>query len=98
MFLELTSDDLFVLEQFRLERFRSFFAHTLKRCSIYLNEDNTLAIHCFEPWIVDQLFSEIDQLRRCVWIVLGVQSLSICFAQQEIYRTTTRNISSSIRK
>jgi hypothetical protein len=95
MSLEITTDDLFILEQCRLERFRSFFIKPLKRCSIQLDENNTLTIHCFEPQIVDQLFSEIDQLRRCVWIVLGVQYLSIAFAQEEIYRTTTRMISSS---
>ncbi|UBF29007.1 hypothetical protein K9N68_14905 [Kovacikia minuta CCNUW1] len=95
MSLEITTDDLFILEQLRLERFRSFFIKTLKRCSIHLDESNTLTIYCFEPQIVDQLLEQIEQLRRCVWIVLGVQYLSISFAQEEIYRTPTQMVSTS---
>lgn len=92
MALELTADDLLILDQFRIERFRSFFAKSLRRCSIYLDENNTLTIYCFEPQTVDHLFNEIDQLRQCAWIVLGVQYLSISFAQEEIYRTSTQKI------
>jgi hypothetical protein len=90
MSLELTVDDSLLLEKHRLERLRSFFADTLAKCFLHLDQNNTLKIHCSEPWIVDQLLSEIEQLRWYVWVLVGAQRLSICFAQEEVYRTSTR--------
>ncbi|MGA7936381.1 MAG: hypothetical protein WCA35_22695 [Kovacikia sp.] len=87
---ELTADDLLILEQHRLERLRSFFGDTLRLCFLYLDRNNTLAIHCSEPWIVDQLLNEINELRWYSWIVVGAQQLSICFAQEEVHQTQTR--------
>jgi hypothetical protein len=90
MSLELTVEDSLMLEKQRLERLRSFFADTLAKCFLQLDQKNQLTIHCSEPWVVDQLLSEVEQLRWYVWVVVGAQRLSICFAQEEIYRTTTR--------
>jgi hypothetical protein len=90
MSLELTVEDSLMLEKHRLERLRSFFADTLAKCFLQLDQKNKLTIHCSEPWVVDQLLSEVEQLRWYVWVVVGAQRLSICFAQEEIYRTTTR--------
>ncbi len=87
--LELTTNDLLVLEQYRLQRFRSFFFSTLMSCPIGLDETNTLIIHCLEPELVDQLLRQIDQLRWYARVVLGVHSLAIKFVQEEIYRTAT---------
>ena len=90
MSLELTVEDALVFEKQRLERLRSFFADTLAKCFLQLDQKNRLTIHCSEPWIVDQLLSEVEQLRWYAWIVVGAQRLSICFAQEEVYRTTTQ--------
>lgn len=90
MSLELTVEDLLVLEKHRLDRLRSCFAETLAECFLHLSQNNTLTIHCSEAWMVDQLLSEIDRLRGAVWVITGAQRLSICFAQEEIYRTSTR--------
>lgn len=90
MSLELTVEDSLMLEQHRLERLRSFFADTLAQCFLHLDQNNILTIHCSEPWIVDQLLSEMDQLRWYVWVVVGAKRLSVCFAQEEIYRASTR--------
>ncbi len=94
MSLDLTVEDSLMLEQHRLERLRSFFADSLSQCFLHLDQGNTLTIHCAEPWIVDQLLSELNQLRWYVWVVVGAQRLSICFAQEEIHRTSTRPKSS----
>ena len=89
MSLELTTNDLVTLEQFRLQRFRSFFFSTLIGCPLCLDEQQTLIIHFLEPQFVDQLLSQIDQLRWYARIVLGVSCLAINFVQEEIYRTAT---------
>ncbi|HEY9655732.1 MAG TPA: hypothetical protein V6C50_09580 [Crinalium sp.] len=90
MSLELTVEDSLVLEKLRLDRLRSCFAETLAECFLHLSQNNTLTIHCSEAWMVDQLLSEVDRLRGAVWIITGAQRLSICFAQEQIYRTSTR--------
>jgi len=90
MSLELTVEDSLVLEKYRLDRLRSCFAETLATCFLHLSQSNTLTIHCSEAWMVDQLLSEIDRLRGAVWVITGAQQLSICFAQEEVYRTSTR--------
>lgn len=89
MSLELTTNDLVTLEQYRLQRFRSFFFSTLVGCPLCLDEDQTLIIHCLDSELVDQLLRQIDQLRQYARIVLGIHCLTIQFVQEEIYRTTT---------
>ena len=89
MSLELTVEDSLVLEKLRLDRLRSCFAETLAECFLHLSQNNTLTIHCSEAWMVDQLLSESDRLRGAVWVITGAQRLSICFAQEEVYRTST---------
>jgi hypothetical protein len=89
MSLELTTDDLLLLEKHRLERLRSFFGDTLRRCFLYVDQHNKLIIHCSEAWIVDQLLDEINELRWYTWIVVGAPNLSLCFYEEEVYRTAT---------
>ncbi|XHX77947.1 MAG: hypothetical protein RBJ76_26520 [Stenomitos frigidus ULC029] len=89
MSLELTTNDLVALEQYRLQRFRSFFFSTLMSCPLCLDEHQTLIIHCLEPQFVDQLLTQMDQLRWYARIVLGVSCLAVNFVQEEIYRTAT---------
>ncbi|XHX76875.1 MAG: hypothetical protein RBJ76_20905 [Stenomitos frigidus ULC029] len=90
MSLELTVEDLILLEKHRLERLRDRFTTSLAKCFLHLSKNHTLTIHCSEAWIVDQLLSEIDRLRGSAWLVAGAQRLSIRFAQEEVYRTSTR--------
>jgi hypothetical protein len=89
MSFNLTDDDLVALEKQRLERFRSFFCDTLPFCFLHLNRKHTLTIHCSEPWLVDQLLCEIDQLAWYAWIVVGAYRVSLYFAQEEIHTTKT---------
>ncbi len=89
MALELTDNDFLILEVLRLERFRTYFLDTLPLCFLLLDRNCTLAIHCSEPWLVDDLMAEIDQLCHYAWIVVGAYQVSIWFAQEEIYTTRT---------
>jgi hypothetical protein len=89
MSLELSANDLLILEQARLERLRSFFADTLTFCFIHLDKNNTLEIHCSEPWIVDELLDGIDPLLWYTWVIVGAYSLSIYFAEEEVFQVET---------
>lgn len=90
MSLDLTADDLLVLENHRLARLCSFFPETLFQCLMHLNPQQQLAIHCAEPWMVDRLLTQIDELRSCGRIVVGAQQIAIFFAEVEVYRTVTQ--------
>lgn len=88
--LEFTDDDRLILEGQRLERLRSFFCDTLSFCFLHLDQNNNLTIHCSEPWLVDQLLCEIDQLCWYTWVIVGASHLAIHFAQEEICKTQTQ--------
>lgn len=98
MSLELTVKDSLTLEKYRLERLRSFFGSSLLHCVLHLNQKNTLTIHCSQPRLVDQLLEELDQLRWYAWVVVGAQRLSICFAQEEVYRTATHKLNKKVQQ
>jgi hypothetical protein len=84
MSLEFTTDDLLILERYRMERLRSRFADTLSLCFVHLDHSDQLTIHCPEPWLVDQLLNEMDRLRWYVRTIIGARHLSLCFAQEEV--------------
>lgn len=88
MTLQLTHEDVLLLETQRLERFRSLFSHSLPFCFLHLDCHNELKIHCSEPWQVDLLLMEIDRLCEATWLVVGADQVSIYFAQEEIYTTS----------
>jgi len=89
MALQLTHDDLLILEKQRLERFRSFFQDALPFCWLHLDQGNKLKIHCPEPWLVDLLLYDIESLRNQAWSIVGARQVSIYYAQEEIYVTPT---------
>jgi hypothetical protein len=88
MVLTFTADDRSILEQHQLERLQSYFVDTLPLCLLHLSSRH-LAIHCAEPWMVDQLLYQMDKLRWQVRVILGIKHLSIYYAQEEIYKTVT---------
>lgn len=96
MSFALTIDDWFLLEKYRLERLRNCFEETLSLCVLQLDTENTLLIHCSEPWLVDHLMQDIDQLCWYSWLVVGAQQLSICFVQEEIISVETREALSPV--
>ncbi|MEX0270228.1 hypothetical protein AB3R30_13880 [Leptolyngbyaceae cyanobacterium UHCC 1019] len=92
MFLDLNHNDLLTLEQQRIERFRSTSLDSLSLCFLHLNPKNTLAIHCAEPWMVDQLLYDIEKICWEAWVLVGATHLSIYYAQEEIYTATTQKL------
>jgi hypothetical protein len=97
MSLDFNPNDLLTLEQQRMERFRSDSLHSLSLCWLHLNHDNTLAVHCAEPWIVDQLLYEMEQLCWDAWVLVGASRLSIYYAQEEIYAANTQKFGEPTR-
>jgi hypothetical protein len=89
MAIEFTAADQLLLEHYRLERFCEQFAETLPYCRLHVQSHNQLTVHCPTPWMVDVLLTQSARLRRYANIILGVKHLSICFAQEEIYRALT---------
>jgi len=83
--VEMTLDDLMLLEQFRIERLCSFFAQSLPKCIVYVDPHDTLTIHCPEPWIVDTLLIELEDLCGHAWLILGVEAIALFFAQEKVF-------------
>jgi len=90
MSLELTIDDLLVLELHRLDRLQSFFPDSLPLCLLHFELDQTLTIHCSEPWLVDELLNKLDKLNWYAWLIVGAEAISICYALEEIHHAATR--------
>jgi hypothetical protein len=83
---EMTFDDLMLLEQFRNERLRSFFAQNLLSCSFQRDRYKTLIVHCPEAWIVDNLLPDLEELCDYAWLILGSEAIALYFMQEEVYR------------
>ncbi|MBW4442757.1 MAG: hypothetical protein KME10_16280 [Plectolyngbya sp. WJT66-NPBG17] len=90
MKMKFTAQDLSMLEDFRTDRLQQLYAHALSGCSLELKFD-ALLIHCSEPWCVDQVIEELDLIGKAALIVLGVKSVSVCYASEEVCRIKTRS-------
>ncbi len=97
MSLELTTTDLLMLEEHRLDRLRSLFPDLLCDCILLLEPENTLTIHCLEPWIVDVLLEKLKVFRWQVGLVLGVEHIAVCFVGEEIFNVPTRRTRRRLR-
>jgi hypothetical protein len=91
MSLQITLEDLQILRQGRLDRLRKVFIKPLGLCRLQVTRRDRLVIHCPEPWVVDELMENLDELIEAARIVIGAQSLSICFVGEEIFRARTLN-------
>jgi hypothetical protein len=91
MSLQITLEDLQILRQGRLDRLRKVFIKPLGLCRLQVTRRDRLVIHCPEPWVVDELMENLDELIEAARIVVGAQSLSICFVGEEIFRARTLN-------
>lgn len=84
---ELTLTDLRLLEQFRIERFRSLFAESLSECILYIDRDTAIVCcPCLE--LADRLREDVAELGEYTWQILGVRSIALVFGHQEVYRRT----------
>jgi hypothetical protein len=90
--LQITLEDLQTLRQHRLDRLRKMFIKPLGLCRLQVTRRDRLVIHCPEPWVVDELMDDLDELTEAARIVVGAQSMSICFVGEEIYRTRTLEV------
>ncbi len=83
---EMNMHDQEKLQQFRIARLLSFFTCGLPHCLIQIDTSNTLAIYCPNSWTVDELLDDFEDLCRYAWLIVGAQSLTLYFAQEEILR------------
>ncbi len=83
---EISLNDLLLLEQLRIERLRGFFSQSLMECPIYLDQHNRLTVHCPEPYLIDMLIGDLEELCDYAWLILGVESIVLLFAHEEVYR------------
>lgn len=90
MTIKFTTQDLAMLGDYRIDRLRELYVQTLSGCALEL-KFNALLIHCSEPWCVDQVMEELDRIVKAAWIVLGVKSVSLCYANEEICRMKPRS-------
>jgi hypothetical protein len=86
MSLQLTTQDIQRLRQQQLDRLRKVFVKPLGLCRLQLTRQHRLVIHCPEAWIVDALMNDLDRLSEAARIIVGAQSLSVCFIGEEVYR------------
>jgi hypothetical protein len=86
---EINIDDLDKLKELRMERLLCFFTSSLPFCQIQIDEDNVLAIYCPHGGIMEELMNELDDLRYYACLILGVKSISLRIAQQEVLFTDT---------
>lgn len=92
MSLQLTLEDLQTLRRNRLDRLRKVFIKPLGLCRLQMTRRDRLVVHCPEPWVVDELMSDLPELINAARVVVGAQALSICFVGEEIYRTRTMEV------
>ncbi len=86
MNFDLSLNDQFLLENLRIERFRSFFATSLSNCPLFLAGGCELLIVCEEARQVDDLLEDPDTLLYFARIVLGVEVVALYFAEEEVWR------------
>jgi hypothetical protein len=92
MRIQLTTQDLSLLEELRLKRLRHVFTKSLGLCALHLEGGNTLVVDCPEPWLVDRLLDDVNRLLKAIWTIVGVKYVSIRYVQEEVYRAKTRTI------
>jgi len=89
---EINLYDLVLLRQMQIERLRTFFAESLLLASIYVDQQNILIIDCADSWDAQSLLSEIEELCEYAWMILGIEILSVCLYQEEIYFINFHNL------
>lgn len=86
---QLTRQDLRLLKKYQIQRLRQLFSKTLGLCLIKLDHNDTLRVHCPEPWLIDQIIAEADQLLSSTCLVLDVHYISLYYAGEEVCKVET---------
>jgi hypothetical protein len=84
---EITANDRHKLDWVRIDRLLSFFPSSLPCCQIQIDPSQILIIHCPNVAIADNLLEDLADLRYRAWLVLGIRSIVIYLADEEILRT-----------
>jgi hypothetical protein len=71
----MNTNDLEMLQQFRVQRFICFFATSLQFCSIQISTENILNIYCPHEGFVDELLYELEDLCHYAYLILGVYGI-----------------------
>jgi hypothetical protein len=73
--ITMNTDDLEILQQFRVQRFFHFFAANLQFCPIQISTDNILNIYCPHEGFVHELLNELEDLCHYAHLILGVHGI-----------------------
>jgi hypothetical protein len=71
----MNTDDLEILQQFRIQRFFCFFATSLQLCPIQISSDNILNIYCPHEEFINELLDELEDLCHFAHLILGVYGI-----------------------
>jgi hypothetical protein len=82
----MTTGDLMLLRQFRIERLGRLFAQSLMGCIISLDQFNVLTINCPDGRIIGCLMNELEDLCNFTWLIMGVETIALYVSQQEVCR------------
>lgn len=96
---DLTSADLQILENFRLERFRQFFAESLLLATLSLTFDNRLLIIC-DQVATNQLLDDPLVLRYFAWVITGADAIALYTAadQPPTYQASLQNLQAELEQ
>lgn len=85
-------DDRMRLSQLRKRSLRSCFVQGLLHCVFRHDRRKALLNHCPEAWIVDSLLADLEELCDYAWLILGVEAITLYFAQEEICRVEQHRV------
>ncbi|MEB3292072.1 MAG: hypothetical protein VKJ24_02830 [Synechococcales bacterium] len=88
MSIQFSSEDQYLLLQNRLKRFRKLFLRPLGLCRLQLKRDR-LIIHCTEPWMVDELLLDLDEVTEAARVIVGAHQVALYFYGEEVYQVST---------
>jgi hypothetical protein len=84
-------DDRNKLNKLRVERLLKFFISSLKHCVIQMDAENTLSVYCPHSGIVDELMTDLEDLRSHAWLILGARKIMLyCICEEYLLQTNTR--------
>lgn len=87
--MELNSTDLYILEAFRLERFRQLYAEELCGAILVMNLEHCLIVHCEEAGSIDQLLIDPANLAYQAGLITGAERIALYWLKDEVWSRQT---------
>jgi hypothetical protein len=75
--LQLTPDDLFILQSLSLERLQAEFPEPLLYCELHLTKEHFLAIECFDAETMADVMDYLSLLKYWAWQITGAEKIQI---------------------